>query len=348
VRRANDDLAQLTGLASELVSLAPDVIVSLSDSATLALQRATPSIPIVMATSNDPIGKGFVKSLAKPSGNITGLSNQGVDFTAKTFELLHVAFPTAKRIAVLTLANPSQEGLVQKAYLAAGTLGLTIIRVTARTLDDLGDAFAKMHSESCDALFVVGDARINIDRRIIELANEWRLPAIYQVSDRVDMGGLLSYGPDFHEEWRQAAVYVDRILKGANPADLPVVYGSPATRAARQTTSTIPIVMIAVGDPVRARFVTNLARPGGNVTGTTNVGPELVGKRIEILKGCLPGLARVAFLWNPDNDSNLVCEQRAQCRLCSAASPIRSAAASSTAWRDRAATQLALLHLSMH
>jgi putative tryptophan/tyrosine transport system substrate-binding protein len=220
VRRANDDFAGLPGVASELVSLAPNVIVSASEIATLALQRATSSIPIVMAGASDPIGSGFVKSLAKPGGNITGLSNQFLDLTAKILELLHVAVPNAKRIAVLTSANPHHEGYVKEAYVAAETLGLTIIPVMARTLDDLGNAFATMHSESCDALFVPADARII--RRIVELANEWRLPAIYEAGDFVDMGGWLSYGPDLHEQWRKAAVYVDRILKGANPADLPV------------------------------------------------------------------------------------------------------------------------------
>ena len=222
VRRANDDFAWVPGLAGELVSLAPNVIVSVSNVGTLALQRATSSIPIVMAASTDPIGSGFVKSLAKPGGNITGLSNQALNSTAKTLELLHVAFPNAKRIAVLTSAgNPGQEGIVKEAYLAAGALGLTIIPVTVRTWpDDLGNAFAKMRSEICDALFVPADPRIT--RRIVELANEWRLPAIYQGSFFVDMGGLLSYGPDFYEQFRQAAVYVDRILKGAKPADLPV------------------------------------------------------------------------------------------------------------------------------
>src|SRR6516225_10333686 len=111
-------------------------------------------------------------------------------------------------------------------------------------------------------------------------------------------------------EYRSAEGDFDRLRQAARelaslPVNVLVVYGSSATRAARQATSTIPIVMIGVGDPVRARFVTNLALPGGNVTGTTNLGPELVGKRIEILKECVPGLARVAFLWNPDNDSNL-------------------------------------------
>jgi len=111
-------------------------------------------------------------------------------------------------------------------------------------------------------------------------------------------------------EYRSAEGDFDRLRQAARelaslPVNILVVYGSSATRAARQATSTIPIVMIGVGDPVRARFVTNLARPGGNVTGTTNLGPDLIGKRIGILKECVPGLARVAFLWNPDNDSNL-------------------------------------------
>jgi putative tryptophan/tyrosine transport system substrate-binding protein len=220
VRRANDDFARLPGLASELVSLAPNVIVSAANIATLALQRATSSIPIVMAGSTDPIGSGFVKSLAKPSGNITGLSSQSLDSTAKTLELLHVALPNAKRIAVLMSANPGHEVTLKEAYLAAGALGMTIIPVTARTPDDLGNAFARMHSESCDAVFVPTDPRAK--PRIVEFANEWRLPTIYQIGDYVDMGGWLSYGPDFHEQFRKAAVYVDRILKGANPADLPV------------------------------------------------------------------------------------------------------------------------------
>ena len=152
------------------------------------------------------------------------MSNQSLDSTAKTLELLHAAVPNAKRIAVFTPASPSRlEGLVKEAYRAAGTLGLTIIPVPVRTRDDLGDAFAKIHSESCDAVFVLTDPRTNLYRGIVELANEWRLPAIYQAGfDAVDRGGLLSYGPDFHERWRQAAVYVDRILKGANPADVPV------------------------------------------------------------------------------------------------------------------------------
>jgi putative tryptophan/tyrosine transport system substrate-binding protein len=249
VRRADDDLAQLPSLASELVSLAPNVIVSSANRATLELQRATSSIPIVMATSSDPIGFGFVKSLAKPSGNITGLSNQFLDLTAKTLELLHVALPNAKRIAVLTSANPGQEGIIKEAYLAAEALGMTIIPVMARTPDDLGNAFAKMHSESCDALFVPVDPRIN--RRIVEFANEWRLPAIYQANDYVDMGGWLSYGPDIHEQFRKAAVYVDRILKGANPADLPVE--QPTKFVLEINLKTSKLLGVTIPDSILAR-----------------------------------------------------------------------------------------------
>jgi putative tryptophan/tyrosine transport system substrate-binding protein len=249
MRRANDDWARLPGLASELVSLAPHVIVSPANSGTLALQRATSSIPIVMGSSTDPIGMGFVKSLAKPGGNITGLSNQGLDSTAKTLELLHVAVPNAKRIAVIMSANPGQEDMVRELYGAARTLGLTIIPVTARTSDDLGDAFAKMHSESCDALYVLPDPRNS--RRIVELANEWRLPAIYQINDYIDMGGLLSYSPDYHESFRQAAVYVDRILKGANPADLPVQQPTKFELEINlKTAKTIPDSILARADKV--------------------------------------------------------------------------------------------------
>lgn len=173
-----------------------------------------------MAAINDPIGLGFVKSLAKPGGNITGLSNLSADFTAKSFELLHVAVPNAKRIAVLMSPNPLHEALVKEAYTVAAAMGLTIIPVMARTPADLDDAFTTMHKESCDALVVLSDPRIS--RKIVELANEWRLPAIYQTSGFADMGGLLTYSANLPEMFRRAAVYVDKILKGVSPADLPV------------------------------------------------------------------------------------------------------------------------------
>jgi putative ABC transport system substrate-binding protein len=172
VRRAEDDYARLPGLATELVALSPNVILASATDAVAALQRATSSIPIVMAASNDPIANGFVKSLAQPGGNITGLSTLGIQTAAKTLELLHVVVPSAKRIAILMSLNVNHESMVKEAYAAAETLGLAIIPVMARTPADLDDAFATMHKDRCDALFVLTDARS--DPKVVELADRWR------------------------------------------------------------------------------------------------------------------------------------------------------------------------------
>ena len=220
VGRAEGDYARLPALAAKLVSLAPDVIVGVTATSVAALRPATSSIPIVMLTAGDPIASGFVKSLAKPGGNITGLYNLSLDITAKSLELAHVAFPNAKRIAVLTSPNQAHEGMVKQAYAGARALELTIIPVMARTPADLEDAFATMHKEKSDALVVLADSRIL--RKIVELAERWRLPAIYHYAEFVEMGGLLSYGSDLTPQFQRAAFYVDKILKGASPSDLPV------------------------------------------------------------------------------------------------------------------------------
>jgi putative tryptophan/tyrosine transport system substrate-binding protein len=220
VRRAEGDFARLPVLANELISLAPDVVIGVNAAGTAALQRATASLPIVMLTSGDPVESGFVKSLAKPGGNITGLYNQSRDVTAKSLELLHAVIPKAKRIAVLMSPSAIHQTMITEAFAGAEVLGLTIIPVTARTPSDLNDAFANMHKENCEALVVLADARIT--SKIVKLANQWQLPAVYQFAEFVDMGGLLSYGADLTPQFRRAAFYVDSILKGANPADLPV------------------------------------------------------------------------------------------------------------------------------
>ena len=220
VRRADDDYTRLPALAATLVSLAPNAIVSTTTPATAALQHATSSIPIIMAGVGDPVASGFIKSLAKPGGNITGPSNLSIDLTAKSLELLHAAVPSAQRIAVLRSPNQAHETMLREAYAAAEGLGLTIVPMMARTPADLDEAFAAMRKESCEALFVFADARIT--QKIVELAAKWQLPAIYQITGFVDMGGLISYGQNWTELFQDAAIYVDKILKGANPADLPV------------------------------------------------------------------------------------------------------------------------------
>ena len=174
----------------------------------------------IMAGVGDPVASGFVKSLAKPGGNITGPSNLSIDLTAKSLELLHAAVPSAQRIAVLRSPNQAHETMLREAYAAAEGLGLKIIPVMARTPADLDVTFSIMRQQNCEALFVFADARIT--QKIVELADKWRLPAIYQITGFVDMGGLLSYGQNWTELFQHAAIYVDKILKGANPADLPV------------------------------------------------------------------------------------------------------------------------------
>jgi putative ABC transport system substrate-binding protein len=218
VRRADFDYARLPALAAELISFAPDVLAGLSPPATTALQQATSSIPIVMVAIPDPIGSGFVKSFANPGGNITGNSDMSVDLAPKSLDLLHVVVPKAKRIAVLTMSYSLQRAKVEAVRVAAEELGLTTFIVPTPT--DLDNAFTTIHNENCDALVVIADSRIN--RKIVELANASRLPAIYQIIDYVDMGGLLGYGPNGFWMFPQAAIYVDKILRGARPADLPV------------------------------------------------------------------------------------------------------------------------------
>jgi putative ABC transport system substrate-binding protein len=254
VRRAEDDYARLPSLANELVALSPNVIVASATDAVAALQRATSSIPIVMASgNNDPIANGFVKSLAKPGGNITGLSNLSFQAAAKTLELLHVVVPNARRIAILMSLSVGHESLFKEAHSAAETLGLTVIPVMARTPADLDDAFATMHKEKCEALFVLTDARSTPE--VVERAERWRLPAIYQVSIFVDMGGLISYGVNVYEEFQEAAIYVDKILKGANPADLPVELPTKLQlqvnlKTAKKLGLTIPDSILARADEV--------------------------------------------------------------------------------------------------
>jgi putative ABC transport system substrate-binding protein len=218
-REAGGNLAKLPDLARELVSERPDIIVASATPAVAAAQLATSLIPIVMAPATDPLGSGFVKSLARPDGNITGVSNMTADLTAKSLELLQTIVPNARRIGVLMSANPVHPGQYKEAEGASRLLGMDLVPVTARTPEDLDKAFVVIARERCDALVVLADP---IRSAIVDLANRSRLPAIYQISEFVKAGGLISYGPSFHQLFRRAASYVDKILRGARPADLPV------------------------------------------------------------------------------------------------------------------------------
>jgi putative tryptophan/tyrosine transport system substrate-binding protein len=222
-RYAEGKPERLPGLATEIVALKPDVVVTGATPGTRAAKEATATIPIVMIGVSDPIGAGFVASLAHPGGNITGVANLGLDMAAKPLELLHTVVPKATRIAVLLPDNPSIPAILRGIQEAARGLGLTLLPITVSTPDEIEGAFASMSKEKAEALIVVADTVTMLNRkRIAELAAGAKLPAIYQYLAQVEAGGLFSYGPNPRNLHKIVASYIDKILKGANPADLPV------------------------------------------------------------------------------------------------------------------------------
>ena len=210
---------RLSVLANELIALHPNVIVAVARPAIAAAQKATSTIPIVMTPSGDPVGAGFVKSLAHPGGNITGLSSMNDDFQGKAVEVLHAIVPNANRVAVLMSSNPAHPRQYDLASTAASIMGLSIVRIIAAAPTDLERAFQDIGKENCDSVFVLGDA---FRPTIVTLAAAARIPTLYQYSEFVEAGGLASYGPSLPSIWRRSAQYVDKIFKGADPADLPV------------------------------------------------------------------------------------------------------------------------------
>ncbi len=222
--RFDDKAERLPDLAAELVQLNVDVIVSGSSQAISAFQKATTTIPIVMATSGDPIGAGFVKSLARPGGNITGLSNLTSDIGIKQLELLLSMEPRLSRVAVLVNpVNPALATFLRNVQSAAQTGSVTVLPVEARTAQEIENAFPTMIQGNARAVIVATDALfVQNYRKIAELAAKYRLPSVSQVREYAEAGGLMSYGPNLAEQFRRAATYVDKIFKGAKPADLPV------------------------------------------------------------------------------------------------------------------------------
>jgi putative tryptophan/tyrosine transport system substrate-binding protein len=215
--RGNIDL--LPGLARELVALKPDVIIGSGTPAIDELRKLSSTIPLVMAPVNDPVGSGFVKSLASPGGNITGMANMSTDYLPKTLELVRELIPDAKRVAILMSANVAHPAMYQTLQKAASSIGVDLVGATASTETDLDAAFASMAKAKCDAVIVLSDPP---RPRIVTLSAAARIPAVYQDGQYVNEGGLAGYGPEFGALIAQAATYVDRILKGARAADLPV------------------------------------------------------------------------------------------------------------------------------
>ena len=225
VRWAEGNIERLPMLAAELVQLKVDVIVAASSPAVVAAQQATRTIPIVMPLSSDPVGDGLVASLAHPGGNITGLSVMSIELGEKRIQLLKEMFPKISRVMDV-LWNPNYVGMrarFEQARAAAPAVGLTVRSVEVRDTRELNAALDAIIREHPQALLILVDPLTLSQRsRIVDFAAEQRLPAIYESSDFVDVGGLVSYGTNGRDQFRRAASYVDRILKGAKPGDLPI------------------------------------------------------------------------------------------------------------------------------
>src|SRR5262245_31877264 len=244
-------------LVAELVQLKVDVIVVGGTPATQAAKNATKTIPIVMTSVADPVGTGLIASLAHPGGNVTGLSNLYEDLGGKQLELLKEAFPKISRVAVLwDPANTSNALWLRELKVAAGALRITLQPQEVHVPADLEPAFAAIKREGASAFSVLANSLTNTYRtRIVDFAAKSRLPAIYGESRWVDTGGLMSYGPDYTDLDRRTAIYVDKILKGTKPADLPVEQPTKFEfiinlKAAKQIGLTIPPNVLLRADKV--------------------------------------------------------------------------------------------------
>jgi putative ABC transport system substrate-binding protein len=224
-RWADARLERLPGLAAELVKLKVDAIVTLGGPATEAAKKAAATIPIVMGgPAGDAVAMGMIASLARPGGNVTGMSDDADKLSAKRMEILKEAVPKAKRIAILWNADDHAMTLRYRAIEnAARVLHVTVQPLGVREPDDFATAFAAMTRERPDALFLVADALTGLNRkRVIDFAELHRIPAMYEFGFIVQGGGLMSYGPSLEDGLKVVARFLDRIFKGAKPADLPV------------------------------------------------------------------------------------------------------------------------------
>jgi putative ABC transport system substrate-binding protein len=256
-RYADNRLERLPELAAELVRLNVDVIVAMGTLAPLAARQATRTIPIVMGAAGDPVGSGLVLSLARPGGNITGMSLMAPDLGGKRLELLKELLPRLSRVAVLWNAANPYPALVFKETQAAGqTLGIEVQSLEVRGPDDFDGAFEAARREHPDALITVEDPLTVTYRNLIaDFAAGHRLPTLHGLSEFVTAGGLMSYGANLVDLYRRAAGYVDKILKGAKPADLPVQQPTKFElvinlKTAKALGLTIPPTLLAFADEV--------------------------------------------------------------------------------------------------
>ena len=222
-RSAEGNAQRLNEFAADLVRQQVDVIVTAGTPAGFAAKQASGTIPIVLGANSDPVGIGLVASLARPGGNVTGLSNQSTDLAGKQIESLREMIPRLRRLAILAnIGTPISVLDLREVQAGAGALGLSVVALEIRRAEDIEPAFAALDHRA-DALFVSPDPLVNTHRvRINTLALSARLPTMHTFRESVEAGGLMSYGPNFPELYRRAAAFADKILRGARPADIPV------------------------------------------------------------------------------------------------------------------------------
>lgn len=252
-RSAQGNAALLPQLAAELLRLRVDIIVASETPSVQAARQATREIPIVMAAAGDPVGTGLIVSLARPGGNITGLSAQAAELAGKSLELIREVLPSASRVAVMALVgNPLTKPFLEQAQIAARTLGIALKSIVVRGAGEFDAVFTQMADERIEAVLVQPSLP---HKPAADLALKHRLPAVSITSAFAAAGGLLSYAASLSERYRGAAVYVDKILKGQKPADLPV--GQPTKfelvinmRTAKALGLTMPTALLARADEV--------------------------------------------------------------------------------------------------
>ena len=256
VRWAEGRTERFAEIASEFVRLKVDVIATGGTGAPLAAKQATSTIPIVFAVAADPVGTGLVASLARPGGNVTGLSTQQADLAGKRLELLREVVPSLRRLTIMANVGISASVLeMREVQTAVGTLGLEAATVEIRRVEDIASVFEALKG-GAEALYLVGDPLMFTNRaRIHTLAMGARLPTVHGFREYVEAGGLMSYGPNFPDLWRRAADYVDKILKGARPADLPIEQPTKFDLVINLTTAkalglTVPQPLLARADEV--------------------------------------------------------------------------------------------------
>ena len=254
-RWADGKYDQFPALVAELIAAKVDAIVTAGTPAALAIKRATTTVPLVMVAVGDPVGTGLVPSLARPGGNLTGLSSIAPDLEGKRLQLLREVVPALSHVAMfINSLNPFHVSSMRQARAAAQAMGIKLQLHDIRKSEDLDDAFAAIRKERPDALLILADRVFLHNReRMMDFTKEQRLPNVNAYKELVEVGGLMSYGPSYEDMHKRAAIYIDKILKGAKPADLPIEQPSKFTfiinlKAAKALGVTVPSQLLGLAD----------------------------------------------------------------------------------------------------